>query len=487
MGSSLTEDMRFRKSKFTLRCAAAVRVVASVGVVSLFMLGCQRSATAPTPGSYSIQGTLALDGGGDPSQATVRLFAAPQDAMISQTLNDHPSLGFSPIYLSLFDPLTQSPLNSLNPEQSGYFHFPNLAAETYILDAVLEGYACAEPLLAVISTDADVGTLWLSPEEYVSGNLGQAIWDSGKVYRLSGDILILPEALLTIQQNVLILLDGDYTMTVAGGIQITASPQNPVRFRLSEEHFQVGGDWGGIRIDHPTNDCVLTGMVIQGAFTALQVSAGEAQVSECLFDAPGAYGAYFSANASGTVMNSIVRDGNNGLVADNSDPQFSQNLILRTSETGVIVKSYSQATLQENALLDCETGIWSDWYTSPLIQHNLISGGSRAIEAQTGFTATVRYNVFQGQESEGIYLYNCYPLIENNNFINMPLNILHVNGNNGQQSDTVFAVYNYWDGEDATGIPQRIVDGHDIGSPNNPVGPVEYEPFLLTPVAEAGP
>lgn len=451
------------------------------------LCGCSGSSSGPSSAAFNIQGILAVENGDDLTQATVRLFAAPQDVMLSEILTDYPALGFSPLELMLFDPLNQSPIRSISPDSSGAFTIENVGEGIYILDAELDGFGCPQPLLVNLTGDTSVDTSRLYSEELISGIISETVWESGKVYRLVGDVIVPDNILLTIAPGVLITLAGDYSITITGGIQIDGSSSRPVRFRLSEDHFQSGGDWGGIKIDHPAFPCYLNGSVIQGAFTSLQVSGGNTLVQDCFFEAPGSYGVYFSADADGSVTHSIVRDGANGLVAENCDPQFSMNVVLRMSQTGIIVKSNSQAMLEENVLMDCETGIWSDWYPSPLIQYNLISGGSRAVDAQTHFEATIRYNVFENQQLEGIYVYNSYPLIENNSFVNMPLNILHVNGNNGLQSDTVFAAYNYWDGEDATGIPLRIVDGHDIGSPNNPVGPVEYEPFRLEPVSGAGP
>ncbi len=465
------------------------RILAAMVFCIFIFARCQKTTTSPATPSLSIQGFLALNAQGELSQVVVRLFAEPEDPLLYQVSASYPALGFAPLAPMLFDPAKQTPIATATPDAQGAFHFEDLNEGTYILDATLPGFACARPLIIDLPEDQDPDTLRLATLLPVSGNLNQATWHSGEAYLLTGNLYVLPEATLTIEQDVLILVEEDYTLTVAGGLEVQGAPTNPVRFRLTEDYSAGGGDWGGLKCDQPASLCELTGAVLQGASTALRVMGGVAQVSECLFDAPGAFGVYFSAEAAGWLRQSLVRDGDQGLVADNCAPHFEKNLILRMSGAGISVKTNSQATLHNNGLFDCLTGIWSDWETAPLIQYNIISGGSRALHAQDGFEALIQYNEFTGQTQDCIYLYfrNCYPIIENNNFFNAPDTILFINGFSGQQADTVFAPYNYWEGEEATGIPQRIVDGHDLSSPSNPVGPVIYEPFRMEPVPEAGP
>jgi hypothetical protein len=475
--------------KFYSAIVYGVRKVGRLLLIACVFLGCSKTGLDPSSTVYSIQGTLTVAGEANPDSALVRLWAAPQDIQLQQALSQYPALGFAPVSPMLFNPLTLTPLRSGTPASDGSFRFDDLPAGSYFLDAALAGYDCPDPLFFTLPGGSNVGPLTLAEAQPVNGTLNSAVWESGEVYRITGDVLVPPGQTLTIQSGVLILLAGDYTFTVSGRILIDGIPAHPVRFRLTPEHHALGGDWGGLRLNETISACEITGVQFQGAATALRAIGGTAHVEECLFEAPAAFGAYFSAAAEGWVKHSIVRDGNQGLVADNSSPQIEYNLLLRMSGRAITVKTNSQATLYSNAMYDCQTGIWSDWNTTPLIHYNLISGGSRALEAQDGFTALVEYNEFIGQSVECIYLNirNCYPTIRNNNFIAIPPTVLRINGNNGQQADTVYAQYNYWNGEDLSGIPALIIDGQDVGSPGNPISPVVFQPFRLTPVAGTGP
>ena len=432
---------------------------------------------------------MEIVGGGPLTNVLVCVYTAPQDDQWLEVQTTYPNLGFSPAAPALFDPVNQQPVSTASPDSHGYFALAGLSAGDYIVNAELQGFACPEPKYLTLSENANIGTLHLVPPQPLADIQQDTGWSAGSVFLLQNDVIVHPQAVLTIQGGVLILASADAALIVAGGIQVLGDPGNPVRFRLTEEAQAAGSVWGGILLEQPVSACELNGISFQGASTALRVLNGQAQISQCLFWASSSFAAYFSANAQGSVAHSVVLEGNQGLVADNCNPVFEYNLVLRTASAGISLKSYSSSSVHDNALLDCQTGIWSDWETSPQIQDNLICGGWRGLDAQNGFTALVQYNEFQDQTQECIYLHvkNCYPQIEWNNFVNAPTVILHVNGNAGLQADTVFARHNYWDGEETAVIPDRIIDGHDIGSPDNPIGPVDFNPPSTIPVPEAGP
>jgi hypothetical protein len=461
-----------------------------LALIAAFMAaGCETSSTSPGLESYSVEGMLFIEGAPNASLGMVRLFPAPGDETLAQILEEYSSVGFSPVTPMLYNPLIQTPAITLHPDSAGHFRFEGIAAGSYIIDAALSNYACPRPVLVNIPAVSNVGALTLAVPQLVSGSLGDAVWTTGTAYQLTGNVIIEPSSDLVIQSGVLVEIAGDFTFTVYGSIRADGVPNDPIRFRLTDGQFQSGGDWGGLRLDQPVSTCELTGMMIQGASTALRVIGGYSETRECLFDEPSTTGAYFSAGATGWLEHCIVRDGDQGLTADNAAPHFDHNVVLRMATKGITVKTNSLATIHGNVIMQSTAGIWSDWYAAPLVEYNLVSGGSYGLDAQSGFTGLVRYNNFTGQTVQCIYLHvrYCYPLVQNNNFLNAPATIFKVDGNNGLQSDTIWATQNYWDGEGAEGIPSRIIDGHDIGSPTNQISLIEYLPNLSNQAVGAGP
>lgn len=464
-------------------------IAAMTGVGTLLVIGCGDSTTSPPSDAASLRGNVILESGLAAVQATVRLYAAPQDEQLTQVLSDYPSVGISPYAQLFYNPLTQVVIASAVADESGDFQFDDLADGSYVVDAELLGYACPQPAFVTLQGSLNIGSLQVAQIQPLNEDLSSSTWHSGEVYEIMGNITVLPTAVLNIEQGVLVLIGGDFELKVSGTLNVAGLPTNPVRFRPAVGDSLQMDEWSGLRIEYSSGLSSIEGAAIQKASNAIRIKGSDVQISECLIGDAEVYGIIYEGASEGSTTHCILRNCGYGLMASNSNPAFTNNVILGISGTGIEAKNGTQADISNNAIVNCQTGLWSDWDTAPLIEYNLFSGGIHAVSAQNGFWATLQYNEFQDQTGECIYFNvgDCYPSIQNNNFRNMPQTILYVNGNIGQQADTVYAQYNYWDGEDAEGIPERIIDGHDIGSPNNPIGPVEFQPFRLQPVSGAGP
>jgi len=466
---------------------------ASFACMNLLLIsGCGEKVTNPDEEAVALSGTVVIDGVSDPSQALVRLFEAPEDNQITQTLNSYPVVGFSQSTAMLFNPSNLEPIGTTNPNSNGEFYFDGLDHGTYIVDASLPDYACPSPALVHVSGNKDLGTLQLSEQQEVNGYIDDNVtWQTGEIYHVTTDLIVLEGYELFIEGGTLILLEDGCDIDVFGEIQVDGTPANPAVFRLTENGSGNSDDWGGIVIKPTSSPCEIVGAAFHDASTAIEIKGGNAEISECLIKESSDFGVYFEANASGYLRHSILVDGYTGITSRLSGPEFANNLILRMMGRGIVINDSSTADIKYNVILDCETGIFSDWHTESSIIHNLISGGEIGIHAEEGFYAEVLYNEIRGQSIKGIFFWVgfCYPEpFQYNNFIDMPWTIFYVfGGGSGWQADTIFARYNYWDGENILNIPNRIEDGNDHGTPENPIGPVIFDPPLSEPLAEAGP
>jgi hypothetical protein len=475
-----------------MRCILFLSItVFTLGMV-IVLSGCGESSTEPDPiETYSVSGTVTIDGTGDVTAATVGLYQAPQDAQVTEALTMYPSVGFSDYELMLFNPLSQEPIRTTYPDDSGTFQWGNLQAGRYIVAVSHNDYVCPTPVVINLFGNEDIGSVALKePLEVVGDITSSTIWQSGGVYRIASDIRILQGVTLSIQDETLVLLEDDHRIQVFGNLQIDGIPSQPVIFRLDGEDYQDGDDWGGLQIEGSAGECDIFGAGFHNTSTAIEIKGSMVTVSECLFNAPESFGVYFESQTGGSVTHSILIDGYTGLTSRNSDHEFSYNVILRMANYGIEAKDSSEVVIRNNVIRDCKFAIFSDWFTAPIISHNLIRGGQRGIDATRGFEAVIEYNEFRQQSGEGIYFHigYCYPeIFSYNNFREMPEYILFVSGSAGQQRDTVYAQLNYWDGDDAEAIPLRIRDGHDFSSIENPIGPVVFDPYLQAPEALAGP
>ncbi len=458
----------------------------------LIISGCGETVTEPEDSTVELNGTVLIEGGGDPSLVTVRIFEAPEDAQIIQTLNTYPNVGFSQYSGMLFDPVAFNPIDITNPNAEGEFRFDGLNSGSYIVDAVFQDFACPSPAYTYLSSNLNIGTLPLSPLHDINGYVAENVtWYDGEVYHITDDLIILIGYTLTIEGGALVLFEDRCAIEVFGSLRVDGTPANPAVFRLIETENANDDEWGGIIIKPDSGPCEIVGAAIHNTSTAIEIREGTAEISECLIRDASDFGVYFEADANGSVRHSIIVDGYTGITSRLSGPEFANNLILRMLGQGIVVNDSSVANINHNVLLDCQIGIFSDWHTEPSITYNLIEGGNIGIYAEEGFIATIQYNELRGQNEHGIYFTvgECYPdPFEYNNFIDMPWTILYVYGGAGLQADTVFAPYNYWDGESAVNIPNRIKDGSDhVTPPINPIGPVVFNPPLTEPVTWAGP
>jgi len=466
-------------------------IILMTSAILIIGTGCGKKATDPGPDTYTISGSISCDDPIDYTSVTVKLYEAPEDGQMQSLLASYPFIGFSNADLMLFDYNSEVPVEISSPSSDGQFIFADLQTGDYIVNAAIESYCSAQPKYISLQGNENAGILTLSAEIEIIGNITEpTTFESGQVYRIESDVNVTQDAPLNIEAGTTILLNGDYGIRIFSSLQVQGTVTNPVIFRLHPDFYQPGADWDGIQIELGAGDCNLTGMVIQNVSSGIEIKSGTTQISECLFEAPESEAISFSGLSGGKVEYCIVRDGDDGLIATHTQPEFNNNLILRMSGAGIDVQDSSQANIHNNIMADCNTGIRSSWFTAPKIRYNLISGGTRAISAERGFDAEIEYNDLMGQTGEGIYFsigYNYPDPFRYNNFIDQPQHILFVTGSAGQQPDTVFAPFNYWDGEDEESIPLRIMDGLDQSTSQNPIGPVDFLPIMESPVTNTGP
>ncbi|MCX6639559.1 MAG: right-handed parallel beta-helix repeat-containing protein [bacterium] len=459
-------------------------------ILAALFTGCGKSGTDSSTDTYSIKGIVVLSAAGVITDVQVQLFNAPQDALLSSTLSEYPSIGFTPYALMLFDPLDQAPLQTVNPDSEGRFTFADLNSGNYVITSNVAGYGRSVPISLSLPGSSTPDTLRLYPIEDVIGNLSTTTFSAGRTYRVVveiSDLVLLPNNILTIESGVTVQVDGGYSISIYGGIVVDGSPLEPVRFGPTDDRHALGTSWSGIRIENPTSPCNLTGLVVSNASTAIKVTGGNVEISECFVDSSAVYGIFFSGGAQGSVKHSILRGGSVGLAAGTSGPEFAYNFVPNMALKGMEIKDSSNANISNNVILNCEYGIWTDYHAWPQIHNNLISGGNYGFYAQEWNNSQIQYNTFSSQNTYGILLNSrfCYPIVQFNNFFDMPQFIFRVNGSLNQQINTIQADNNYWDGSEATSIPNRIWDGNDFT--NYPISTVMYLPYRETPVTGTGP
>lgn len=233
-------------------------------------------------------------------------------------------------------------------------------------------------------------------ETRVSGNTS-GVWDvDGSPYIVTGDITISSDNRLTIESGVEVLFDGDYRITVQGGITAEGSENSPILFSRNGRNIT----WNSIYIRNARQDNSLAYCIIEYSQNdnggGLYCRYSAITISNCIFrhnscsDNGGA--AYFE-DSDPIVNNCQFYENQAGLNGGgvtfyNSDGEFTRNIVtnnqaVRYSAGGVFISQSSSPLISGNEITintsstEWGSGLYVDYYSNPEVIHNLISMNSQ--------------------------------------------------------------------------------------------------------------
>lgn len=208
------------------------------------LVSCDKTTNLKT---YSISGSVRTSNNEVLEDVTVLAFRkAPMNSTLSAFKQNYPMHGAEIDMYESFDHRIETPivLASTNPE--GYFLLDNLESNSYNLVAYKEGYGYSNLLNQNVGNSDFVVDFLLNPVI----NLPQVVTQdtsllSDRVYMVSDDIIILPEAKLTIESNVVLLMSpnkkidiyGDYSTSMESSLCIMSSDR---LYSHSNQPDQIG-------------------------------------------------------------------------------------------------------------------------------------------------------------------------------------------------------------------------------------------------------
>lgn len=248
-------------------------------------------------------------------------------------------------------------------------------------------------------------------ETRVSGNVS-GVWEiDGSPYIVTGDLTIPRNNRLVIEQGVEVLFDGDYRLTVNGGIIAEGEPENMILFSRNRRNDH----WNSIYIRNPSYENTLSYCIIEYSESrdggGLYNCNGVITVSDCIFrnnycEVDG--GAIYFEDCNPVVTDNRFysnRAGANGggVAFYNSDGEFARNIVtdnraIRYSGGGLFL-SYSSSPLVANnefsgnsSYHQWGSGVYLDNNSNPDILYNLICDND---QGGVFLGASCRVNVFQ--------------------------------------------------------------------------------------------
>jgi hypothetical protein len=341
-------------------------------------------------------------------------------------------------------------------------------------------------LLAIAFSVFSFATSRLLPRAnatYVEGPITQdTIWtlvDSPFV--LSKDIVVYPNATLSIEPGVEVKFGGAFSLIISGGLYANGTDKT-IMFTSNKE--QPGtGDWNAIKFNG-TGQSTLIGCFVAYGKDGIVIENGDAEIEDSTISL--SQNGILVTNAKLGIQNSIVSLCNqNGINITDSEVTIQNNVITENQGNGISVTGNGQVTIQNNTIMSNGNGILltGDEASNVNINQNIISANTKKgiqIDANN-HTAMVIVNNTVSSNNEGFYIlspvstYITYNSISYNN-----VGILYDEGShtvnysdiygNGMGMDassnaTVNAQYNYWG--DASGPYHESLNPNGRG---NPVG-----------------
>ncbi len=237
----------------------------------------------------------------------------------------------------------------------------------------------------------------------VSGTLtGTPHWTkSGAPYRLTGNVTVAAGATLVVDPGVRAEATGDFTLTIAGTLQVSASAANPAVFTTtSSDH----GAWRGVYFA-PGSVGNVTGAWFSRAVDNVTVDAAQVCFSACSFLGASRDGAVVYNQAQFSAVNcTFANNGRRGLYVETVYPQgsvtgssFTNNgeypLYLKANCVGMLDSSlcfrnngHQQIAVSSSAATDIQQS--QTWRSQP-IPLNLTVGSSDSLLVPAGVTLTL--------------------------------------------------------------------------------------------------
>jgi len=314
---------------------------------------------------------------------------------------------------------------------------------------------------------------------------------------VSKDIMVYPNATLTIEPGVEVKFGGNFSLTISGRLYANGT-EKTITFTSNKEQPEVG-DWKAITFNG-MGKSVLIGCFVAYAEDGISVKNGNVElenstISLCQNGIAVANGKLIIENSSV----SLCRQ--SGINITNSESTVQNSLIAENQENGICITGNGQITIQKNTIMANGNGILltGNEASNVNINQNKISANKQSgikIDANNHTNITIINNIVSSN-TEGFYVSSpISTYITNNSIFYNKIGILYDQGDhtasyndiysneigmNVSSSATVNAEHNYWG--DPSGPYHKSLNPYGKG---NPVGgngvTLDFIFFLAKPI-----
>jgi hypothetical protein len=281
---------------------------------------------------------------------------------------------------------------------------------------------------------------------------------------VSGDIVIYPNATLTVEPAVEVRFGGNFSIIVEGTLVAKSTGASSIKF-TSNRLNPKPGDWGTILLNETNSLASLSNCTIEYATNGIAVENGNLKIEE----------------------SRITSNSENGITLANGTLQANNNDIKSNVESGIHIEGNNQALIHNNNFtLNADGVSLAGNFTSEadIQQNNFFTNTHSGIslEAESYSNTLITSNALSANKQYGFYVStNASTKITNNYILNNAVGIFYETGNTHEayfndfysntmgmdvsQDAMVDAKYNYWG--DRSGPEHDSLNPYGKG---NPVG-----------------
>ena len=245
-----------------------------------------------------------------------------------------------------------------------------------------------------------------------------AVWESGKEYVVTGDVIVEADATLTIQPDVVVKFaheraDEYYGITVEGTLIADGGDSTTAILFTSgaAEWAKKPGDWRGIEVEASSDSSsVIRYCRIEYANVGIKAGGSSPKVRYCVVEECADTGILFYGSDWGVVSWCTVRENRNGIRFELVEAGKIEWCVVQDNEENGIECKTSSPDIEDNLIQDNGWGIYCSYGASPGIRWNtLMDHKTGAIGQFTDCFSEVTSNLVVQHTGDGIVIRHSAP------------------------------------------------------------------------------
>lgn len=461
-----------------------------LNLYSLILLSCSKNGTESNDNTITVSGKVTLEGQGDHSGVTVRLYKpVTLDTALVRINQQYPNIGVQISQETEFDHRGETASYSTTTNANGDWNIENVVDGEYNLVASKDGYGWQYRY----AVKGGSFTFNLSPTVLQNGILtGSIVWESGKTYVLEGDVYVDAAATLTIQENVWCLAKQNSRLIVEGKIIKSATG-----FSYFTNDISNSGTWRGIVLNSSNN--AFNGIIIDKASNAIRSDNTSNSIENTIIRNATGIGIGLSQNISQVLIDNVLLLNNQvGLEISGADStnQITNSVITGSIQQGIQL-TQSNILIRNNLIRNNSLGISCLFESQAIIQNNNIQENLTDGIEVSGSKPEIMYNNIISNDRMAInitargYTVPAQPVIHNNNLSTKSDFIIKLIGTSASPNNLdISAENNWWSTTDVVNINNMIYDKNDV-DPSDMIrypytGYIFYSPILMSAEPSAG-